>query len=80
MSADNWLAVVLKNGKYYAYDLSVSCEYSLRKIKKMPGKNAQFISDTLEGALCEAEDYCRENMVEYGYSFLNLPKESKKSI
>ena len=86
MSADNFLAIVLQNdGKYYAYDRCPdsegSCILGPRVYADECGhgiEQPKFIAKSLVEAVHEAERYVLNNIVEYGYQFLNLPEEDAK--
>jgi hypothetical protein len=75
MSADNYLAIRKeKDGKFRAYDLSASCHYNDKMCK-----HSVFEANTIEEAVRKAQQYCWDNIVEYGYNFINLiiPKNKK---
>jgi hypothetical protein len=68
MSEDNYLAIRKeKDNKFRAYDLSASCDHSDKACK-----HSVFEADTVEEAVKKAQDYCWNNMVEYGFNFINL--------
>jgi len=71
MSADNWLGIVEKKGKFkgYMYKASDNERISRRPI---------FETDNVVDAITEAQDYCYHNIVEYGYFFLNTFKNIRK--
>ena len=70
MSADNQLAIIRRNNKFLAYDVSASCEIDYNRLYKED--DPQFSVDTLEDAIREAQKYCEENICEYGYYFVNF--------
>lgn len=63
MSADNYIGIKKIKNKYYGYMYDASSD-------KRMGKEL-FIANTLENAVRYVEIYCNDNVVEYGYRFIN---------
>ena len=65
MSANNLLRIRKEGSTYTAYDCSV--DYDGDVIYP-----AAFVANSLEEAVKSAESYCKDNLVEFGYTFENL--------
>jgi len=68
MSSDNYLYIWKhKDGKYRGCDLCASEEHEWE-----PKANPVFEENTLEEAIKRGQDYCDNEIVEYGMHFGNL--------
>ena len=63
MSSNNILLILEgPHDTYRGYDVSVECEDIENSIPV-------FTAESMREAVMKANEYCRENMVEYGYQF-----------
>ena len=64
MSSDN-LLVIVGEGPFKAYDVGIEGD-------DFTGLTPDFTAKNLREAVLKAEEYTRNNVVEYGYSFVDL--------
>ena len=68
MSANNSLIIMNRKKKFYAFEISAEDTREPDEIFK--DDKPEFTAETIEGALALANKFCRENIVEYGYTFI----------
>jgi len=73
MSANNVLLIFHDFDCFRAYDVSVEVDYSKEKNrKKLFEQSPEFFANSLDEAIYGAQEYCKRNIVEYGYRFVNF--------
>jgi len=70
MSADNFMALIHIDGKYYGYDCSASLDYECIADYERKG-----IINFIVDSAAEAIEKCEAIYLEYGYIFVNMPEQ-----